>query len=168
MTESKYISTKLRDLVAKRANYTCEYCRSQADFSADSFSVEHILPRILDGKTIAKNLALSCQGCNSHKAIKTAAIDPISETLVALFNPRIQNWDEHFAWDKNFTELIRLDTNRQSDHRGFETQSKRRKKFALGFVYGRQTSAERRLIFILFLFLERLFQSVFHILPDNF
>ena len=108
MTESKYIPAKLRNLVAKRANYTCEYCRSQEDFSAESFSVEHILPRILSGKTVAENLAFSCQGCNSHKAIKTNAIDPISETIVPLFNPRTQNWNEHFAWNKDFIEIIGL------------------------------------------------------------
>lgn len=108
MTESKYVPAKLRNLVAGRANHTCEYCRSQEDFSAESFSVEHILPKILDGKTSAENLAFSCQGCNSHKAIKTAAIDPISETSVALFNPRTQNWNEHFAWNKDFSEIIGL------------------------------------------------------------
>lgn len=79
MTESRYVPAKLRVLVAQRANFVCEYCKSQEDFSADPFSVEHIKPVVLGGKTIAENLAYSCQGCNSHKAIKIEAVDPISE-----------------------------------------------------------------------------------------
>lgn len=108
MAESKYIPVRLRNLVARRAAHVCEYCRSREDFSAESFSVEHILPRILGGKTVAENLAYACQGCNSHKAIKTNAFDPVSEIVVPLFDPRTQNWNEHFAWSKNFIEIIGL------------------------------------------------------------
>ena len=108
MTESKYVPTKLRKLVIQRSNRICEYCRSQEDFSAESFSVEHIFPRIIGGETVEKNLAFACQGCNSHKAIKISAADPFSETDVSLFNPRSQKWNEHFAWNKTFIELIGL------------------------------------------------------------
>lgn len=108
MTDSKYVPAKLRELVAKRANFTCEYCQSQEDFSADSFAVEHIFPRTLGGKTLSKNLAYSCLGCNSHKAIKTEAFDSISEITANLFNPRTQNRNEHFAWNEDFTEIIGL------------------------------------------------------------
>lgn len=108
MTESKYVPAKLRNLVAKRANFICEYCRSREDFSGESFAIEHIFPRTLGGKTIAENLAYSCLGFNSHKAVKTKAIDPNSETIVDLFNPRIQDWNEHFAWSVDFIEIIGL------------------------------------------------------------
>ena len=108
MTESKYVPAKLRNLVAKRANFVCEYCFSQEDFSAESFAVEHILPRISGGKTVKENLAYSCLGCNSHKATKIKAFDSVSETTVNLFNPRSQNWNEHFTWNKDFTEIIGL------------------------------------------------------------
>lgn len=108
MTESKYVSAKLRKLVAERANFVCEYCLSQEDFSPESFAVEHIYPHILGGKTAAKNLAYACLGCNSHKAIKTKAVDPVSEITVNLFNPRIHNRTEHFSWNADFTEIIGL------------------------------------------------------------
>lgn len=108
MTESKYVPAKLRNLVAKRANFICEYCLSPEDFSAESFAVEHIFPRALGGKTIEQNLAFACLGCNSHKAVKVKAIDSVSEVTVALFNPRIENWTEHFSWNENFTEIIGL------------------------------------------------------------
>jgi len=108
MTDLKHIPAKLRELVAVRANFVCEYCQSQEDFSAESFAVEHIFPRFLDGKTVAENLAYSCLGCNSHKATRIAAIDPVGGTTTALFNPRLQNWNEHFSWNGNFTEIIGL------------------------------------------------------------
>lgn len=108
MNESKYVSAKLLKLVAERAKFVCEYCLSQEIFSPESFAVDHIFPRISGGKTVSENLAFSCLGCNSHKAAKTKAIDPISETLSDLFNPRFQNWHEHFSWNANFTEIIGL------------------------------------------------------------
>lgn len=108
MTDSKYVPSKLRKLVAERANFICEYCRSQEKFSAESFAVEHIHPRKSGGKTVEENLAYSCLGCNSHKATKTNAFDPVSENTVNLFNPRSQNWNEHFTWNKDFTEIIGL------------------------------------------------------------
>jgi hypothetical protein len=34
----------------------------------------------------------------SHKAGKIELIDPVTDEVVALFNPRTQVWAEHFAW----------------------------------------------------------------------
>ena len=60
----KRIAAELRLLVADRAGHCCEYCLSQARYSSDPFTVDHIKPRSLEGQTIADNLALSCCGCN--------------------------------------------------------------------------------------------------------
>ena len=65
-----YVSAELRRLVEQRARGCCEYCHSQQKYSAQSFSVEHIMPKQFGGKTIEENLALACQGCNNHKATK--------------------------------------------------------------------------------------------------
>jgi 5-methylcytosine-specific restriction endonuclease McrA len=62
MTES----SSLKAEVAQRAKDCCEYCRSQAKFSPDPFSIEHIVPRSQGGETNSTNLALSCQGCNNR------------------------------------------------------------------------------------------------------
>ncbi len=104
----KYVPAKLRRLVEIRANGCCEYCRCQEKFSPQSFSVEHILPRQSGGETLAENLALSCQGCNNHKAIKTSAIDPATGDTVSLFHPRWQKWLEHFSWNADSTWIIGL------------------------------------------------------------
>lgn len=46
--------------------------------------------------TIESNLAIACSRCNLHKGPNLAGIDPLSEALVRLFNPRIDVWTEHF------------------------------------------------------------------------
>ena len=104
----KHIPTQLRRLVHSRAADCCEYCRSQEKFAPQSFSVEHIIPRQASGETIADNLALSCQGCNNHKATKTSAIDSATGEMATLFNPRTQKWADHFSWDADSTLIMGL------------------------------------------------------------
>lgn len=98
---SDRIPRRISRLVAERAGWRCEYCRSPAAFSTQSFEVDHIIPRSQNGPTIAENLALSC-GCNSYKTDKTHARDPQTGRQVPLFNPRRQHWSRHFAWSEDF------------------------------------------------------------------
>lgn len=97
------VTPKQRQTVLERAQGCCEYCRSQARFSTEAFSVEHIIPRDRGGATTLDNLALSCQGCNNHKYTKIESRDSISNQIVPLFNPRKQNWNDHFIWNYDFT-----------------------------------------------------------------
>src|SRR5437764_806690 len=92
------LDARARRGLAERADFRCEYCRTPAGISPSPYSAEHILPRSKGGRTALENLALSCQGCNGHKASKTEALDPATGQTVALFNPRLQNWNEHFEW----------------------------------------------------------------------
>jgi len=82
------VPAELRRLITERANQCCEYCCTQAQYSADSFTVDHIIPRSLDGLTSVDNLALSCHGCNQHKSTRTSAVDPATGLPAALFHPR--------------------------------------------------------------------------------
>lgn len=102
------ISAELRTLVTARANGHCEYCQSPESFATERFSIEHIEPRATGGLTIAENLALACQGCNGHKATRTAAVDHETKTSVPLFDPRQQRWQEHFVWSENHLRIIGL------------------------------------------------------------
>lgn len=104
----RHIPVELRRLVTERARGCCEYCRTQARYSSDSLTVDHIIPRGADGPTTADNLALSCHGCNQHKSKRTAALDPATDSHVKLFHPREQRWDEHFAWNNDFTAVLGL------------------------------------------------------------
>ncbi len=87
----KYVPAKLRRLVTSRAQNCCEYCRTQARYSSDPFTIDHIIPFILGGLTVIFNLALCCYGCNQHKATRVSALDPVTGLSVPLFNPREQN-----------------------------------------------------------------------------
>ncbi len=98
---------KLRQFVTDRA-YGCEYCMSQEKFSSQSFSLEHIFPKILGGTDDLDNLALACQGCNNFKFTKIKVIDKETNTEVFLFNPRMNSWQDHFKWNSNFTVIIAL------------------------------------------------------------
>ncbi|AFZ23417.1 restriction endonuclease [Cylindrospermum stagnale PCC 7417] len=102
------VTVQQKKAVFERAKGCCEYCRSQARFAIQPFSIEHIIPRSQGGKTSLDNLALSCQGCNNHKYNKTEGRDILSENFVSLYHPRQQRWSEHFAWNDYFTVVIGL------------------------------------------------------------
>lgn len=104
----KYIPAELRRLVVERARNYCEYCRYPGRYAPQTPPVDHIIPREAGGLTIAENLAQSCQGCNGHKATKTAAPDPVTGLLVPLYDPRQQRWNEHFAWSEDFLRITGL------------------------------------------------------------
>ena len=70
--------------------------------------MEHILPVIRGGATDEANLALSCAGCNGSKYDRVEAFDPISQTQALLYNPRRDDWREHFAWDADYIHLVGL------------------------------------------------------------
>lgn len=103
-----YISAELRRLVFIRAHGCCEYCRCQVRYSPGAFHIEHIHPVESGGETVAENLALACQGCNSHKYTKIAARDPGTGKVVALFHPRQQRWNEHFGWNEDCSLILGL------------------------------------------------------------
>jgi len=98
---SDHVPIALRRVVAARARDYCEYCQTPADFSTQSFTVEHIRPRVQGGSTTLDNLAWACFGCNSYKHTQTQALDSESNEIVALYNPRTQSWNEHFAWSED-------------------------------------------------------------------
>ncbi len=101
-------SRRQRALAAERADWCCEYCRSQAAFSPDPFSVEHIVPRSRGGGRDASNLALSCQGCNNFKYICVESPDPLTGDDVPLFHPRRDTWSEHFVWNDDSSQMLGL------------------------------------------------------------
>jgi hypothetical protein len=100
------VPAALRRVVAARAGRHCEYCHSPEEFATQSFTIEHILPRDRGGATTLDNLAWSCFGCNSHKSTRTQATDPEAGELSPFFNPRQQQWREHFEWGANATHIL--------------------------------------------------------------
>ena len=95
-----------RAFVHARALGCCEYCQSPHDFTPDDFSIEHIFPAIKGGTDDRENLALSCQGCNSRKFTATHATDPLMGSVVPLYHPRTDTWQQHFIWSDDLQEII--------------------------------------------------------------
>jgi hypothetical protein len=92
------VSDSLRELVAQRASFFCEYCHSPEFVSADRFTIDHILPQSLGGSDQLSNLALACRRCNERRSNFMTGLDPETQQEAALFNPRRQAWSEHFIW----------------------------------------------------------------------
>lgn len=103
---SAYVSKELRERVARQARYRCGYCLTREAIVGTPMEVEHIFPVSLGGSTTEENLWLACSFCNLHKGNRTFAEDPESGRSVPLFNPRLQIWADHFAWDESGAQVV--------------------------------------------------------------
>lgn len=104
----KHISKQMKKAVIERAFGRCEYCQSWMKNAIHPFNIDHILPLDKGGESELENLALSCGGCNSFKANKTTAIDPVTNKEAPFYNPRTDHWQEHFAWSNDYLEIVGL------------------------------------------------------------
>jgi hypothetical protein len=69
------------------------------DLAASTHQVDHVIAEKHGGQTVLDNLALSCTVCNRRKGSDISSIDPETGNLVSLFNPRTQQWSDHFKLD---------------------------------------------------------------------
>jgi HNH endonuclease len=93
------IPAALRRLVIQRAGDRCEYCGLSQFGQAATFHIDHIVPEVTGGATVAENLALACVSCSLKKGARQLLEDPETGLIVMIFNPRQQLWKEHFCWD---------------------------------------------------------------------
>lgn len=96
----------IRQQVRERAQYLCEYCHSCEETSAAQFEIDHIHPKSLGGSDELMNLALACQRCNSYRYNFVTGMDPETQQMQSLFNPRQQVWGEHFAWTVDGLRIV--------------------------------------------------------------
>lgn len=101
-----YIPTELRRQIEAEAGLRCGYCLSAQNTIGVRLHLEHIIPLVAGGETVAGNLWLACPLCNSYKGTQTEAVDPETSELVTLFNPRTQIWKEHFTWSAEGTVIV--------------------------------------------------------------
>lgn len=94
---STYVPAALRKQVIERASECCEYCRFPQSITLLSFEMEHIISEKHGGATSLDNLALACPYCNRAKGTDLGSIDPETQQLTPFFNPRVQNWEDHFT-----------------------------------------------------------------------
>jgi hypothetical protein len=93
------IPVHLCRLVVERAGNRCEYCGLAQEGQEARFHVDHVAPRASGGGSNQENLALACVSCSLRKAARLTAVDPQTGFDTELFNPRFQNWHEHFQWN---------------------------------------------------------------------
>jgi 5-methylcytosine-specific restriction endonuclease McrA len=84
--------------IRERANFVCEYCHSPERLSANRFTVDHVIPKSLGGSNALDNIALACRRCNERRYNFVASVDPETQAIVPIFNPRQQKWSDHFVW----------------------------------------------------------------------
>lgn len=114
----------VRNLVRERAEDRCEYCRlPQAGYEL-RFHVEHIIARQHIRNDDPSNLALACNKCNQHKGTNFVTIDDETGNRVDVFNPRVNDWDEHFAFIG--AEIVGLDAIGRATVRLLQMNSERR------------------------------------------
>jgi HNH endonuclease len=102
------VPAEIAKRVCETAGNRCGYCLSPQHLVMARLEIEHIVPLAKGGNDDESNLWLACPICNRHKSDKTVAIDPESDESVTLFNPRTQNWFEHFRWSEDGIHIIGL------------------------------------------------------------
>jgi 5-methylcytosine-specific restriction endonuclease McrA len=92
----RHIPDQLRRQVRERAKGRCEYCLLHEETAIFRFEPDHIIAEKHRGATSLENLAWSCGLCNRYKGTDISSVDPVTNAIVPLFNPRCQQWRRHF------------------------------------------------------------------------
>jgi hypothetical protein len=93
---SQRASAALRRLVQARAHRRCEYCLIHEEDSHFAHQADHVVAQKHRGPTHEDNLAWACYLCNLLKGSDIASVDIESGQVVRLFNPRSDQWADHF------------------------------------------------------------------------
>lgn len=108
------VAHRVRELVLRRADGRCEYCR----IAGWPLTVDHIVavvafdttppdhPIRSVGLDHPDNLAAACSPCNRAKSGATHAYDELTGTVQPLFDPRRMRWEEHFAWSDDGLDIV--------------------------------------------------------------
>jgi 5-methylcytosine-specific restriction endonuclease McrA len=112
------IPKSLFQTLRQRAKYRCEYCHYPEILSSAPLSVDHLQPQSRGGDDNIDNLALACRRCNEIRYNFTTGIDPQTQIETPLFNPRRQEWSEHFIWSVDGLQIFgETDTGRATCNR---------------------------------------------------
>lgn len=103
-----YYSKNTRRFITGRAGNRCEYCRVLDYLVGFDYHIEHIIAEQHGGTSILSNLAYACSYCNWKKGPNISTILFLGGELVPLFNPRTQNWFDHFEVKRG--EILPLST----------------------------------------------------------
>jgi len=93
------MNKSLKAFVRLRATDRCEYCQLPQSVASIRHGVDHIRAKKHRGKSDRSNTCLACAQCNTFKGSDVTGYDPVSDQLVLLFNPRTDDWTDHFQWN---------------------------------------------------------------------
>jgi HNH endonuclease len=102
----EYIPVAVDRRVREAARNRCGYCLSPQHLVMARLEIEHIIPVSQDGTSDESNLWLCCPLCNKAKSDRIVGTDTESGQEVPLFNPRTQNWHEHFLWSPDGLRIL--------------------------------------------------------------
>jgi hypothetical protein len=103
------ISAALREFVAQRAQFRCEYCRLHQDDSWTPYQIDHIVSRKHGGDSTPDNLAFFCLLGNLWKGTDLGSLSARSGILARFYNPRTDRWAEHFKLDGAIIEPLTVE-----------------------------------------------------------
>jgi hypothetical protein len=95
---ARWISAELRQTIANRANFLCEYCLIADVDTFYGCEVDHIISLKHGGASDFDNLAYACALCNRAKGSDVGSVST-SGQFTRFFNPRTDRWAEHFRLD---------------------------------------------------------------------
>lgn len=101
-----HVPDDVRQRLRREADDRCGYCLSPQRLVLGPLEIEHLTPTARGGTDEIENLWLACRLCNNFKGTQTDALDPDTDQRVPLYNPRRQNWSEHFQWSGDGTRIL--------------------------------------------------------------
>lgn len=102
----KKIPENVKENVRQSAQNRCGYCLTFQDYIPVELQFDHIKPFSEGGSDEEENFWLLCPKCNLAKSNKIDGFDEETGERVPLFNPRMQNWHEHFEWSKSGLQIV--------------------------------------------------------------
>ncbi len=89
-----------------------------------TFHVEHIIAQQHVDDDRPSSLAFACDRCNFHKGTNLSSQDSETSQIVNLFNPRADNWSDHFEFQD--AEIVGLTAVGRTTARLLQMNMKRR------------------------------------------
>jgi hypothetical protein len=86
----------MRRAVITRSHNGCEYCGVPQDDTLAPHKPDHVIGEQHGGQTNLDNLAYACFRCNRLQGPNIATLDPLTNLMTPLYNPRQDRWDDHF------------------------------------------------------------------------
>jgi hypothetical protein len=107
MARRRLIPVALRRELVAAASHRCNYCRAPAAAGVP-LVIDHIIPLAAGGSSEYANLCVACYRCNGYKGSRQVSIDPAHGNQARLFHPRVDRWQDHFAWSTDGLEVLGL------------------------------------------------------------